>query len=84
MVQNARVAIFARQLDQMSSPNISGAGNMSALHPSLALKVVAVVAGEVYRSLNSRSGLSRAADFAMVLRAMAQQTSTKPLLRTAR
>jgi hypothetical protein len=80
MVQNARVAaIFADQLDQVSVPNASCAVNMSALHPSLALKFVAVVAGAVYRKLNSRRDLTQAEDFAMMLRAMAQQTSTTPL-----
>jgi hypothetical protein len=80
IVQNARVAaLLFRQLDQASDPNVSGAVNVSALHPSIALKSVAVAAGETYRKLNSRGALTEAADFAMMLRAMAQQTSTTPL-----
>jgi hypothetical protein len=83
MVQNARVAaVFDRELRQVSG--LTNRANVSALNPSLALKFVAVVAGEVYRKLNGRRELTHQADFAMVLRAMAQQTSTTQLHNLAR
>jgi hypothetical protein len=82
MVQNARVAaVLARQLHEVTDAgaNVSRGANVAKLDPRLALKFVAVAAGEVYRQLNSRCGLSHPADFAMLLRAMAQQTSTRQL-----
>jgi hypothetical protein len=82
MVQNARVAaILARQLHEATDAgiNISRGANVAKLDPRLALKYVAVGAGEVYRRLNGRRGLSHPADFAMLLCAMAQQTSTMQL-----
>jgi hypothetical protein len=78
MVQNARVAAnLACQLEQLS--NLSLEANLVELDPGLALKSAAVAARQKYRCLNSRGELSDAADFAVMLRAMAQQTLLVPL-----
>jgi hypothetical protein len=79
MVQNARVAAnVANAICRLMTP--SADATVLQTDPALALKYAAVTAGEAYRQLNNcRREPHIATNLAMLLRAMAQQTSTKPL-----
>jgi hypothetical protein len=69
MLRNARVAsIFVDEVRRFVSSGFAEQNSM------LAMRTAATIAGLTYIPYNSRGGLSAGADFAVVLRAMAQQT----------
>jgi hypothetical protein len=68
MLRNARVAsIFVDEIRRFGYAFVEQ-------YPMLAMRAAATVAGLCYIPYNRRSGLSTGADFAIMLRAMAQQT----------
>jgi hypothetical protein len=68
MLRNARVAsIFVDEVRRFGYAFVEH-------NPMLAMRTAATTAGLCYIPYNSRGGLSAGADFAVVLRAMAQQT----------
>jgi hypothetical protein len=72
MLQNARVAaMFAVAIENLANPKQA---NLVVLDPVQAVRNAALTAAHFYRRANIRGSLSKAADFALMLRAMAQQT----------
>jgi hypothetical protein len=68
MLRNARVAsIFVDEMRRFGYAFVEQ-------YPMLAMRTTATIAGLTYVRFNPRRGLSTGADFAVVLRAMAQQT----------
>jgi hypothetical protein len=69
MLRNARVAaIFVEEVKLFKR------NDFVEQSPMLAMRAAATIAGLSYKNANRRNGLSAGADFAVLLRAMAQQT----------
>jgi hypothetical protein len=77
MVLNARVAAkFAIEIEKLDD---SKGADLFKLDPMLALRTAAVIAAQLYKQINRRGNLSDGGDFAVLLLAMAQQTSVTEL-----